>query len=297
MNHMTNDPPDGASLRPSSAPTGPADRRYRPRAMLRAVDAKTRPDLKRAIPAALLTLLSFQFGEGLGGIRRTTPAFFNVFGGAFEVPTPYVKLLVGAAAVYLIAGLIATRSVARECGRISQSRAGLAAAGAVRLICNLAGLGLLGLGLLALLRVNLSTFLVGGVVTGVVIGIAAQQTLGNFFAGLVLMFARPFVVGERVIIRSGAMGGPFEGVIAGIGVMYTSITTADALINLPNSGVLSAAVGSAPKDQAPRPATAAAKPSTPGTARTPLVRASSPGKGPGRLLNSPTKDPASPAPG
>jgi len=163
MNHMTNDPPDGDSLRPSSAAAGPADRGYRPRAMLRAVDAKTRPDLKRAIPAALLTLLSFQFGEGLGGIRRTTPAFFNVFGGAFEVPTPYVKLLVvGAAAVYLIAGLIATRSVARECGRISQSRAGLAAAGAVRLICNLAGLGLLGLGLLALLRVNLSTFLVGG---------------------------------------------------------------------------------------------------------------------------------------
>jgi len=103
------------------------------------------------------------------------------------------------------------------------------------------------------LRVNLSTFLVGGVVTGVVIGIAAQQTLGNFFAGLVLMFARPFAVGERVIIRSGAMGGPFEGVIAGIGIMYTSITTADALVNLPNSGVLSAAVGSAPKDQAPDP--------------------------------------------
>ncbi len=254
MNHMTNDPPDGDSLRPSSAAAGPADRGYRPRAMLRAVDAKTRPDLKRAIPAALLTLLSFQFGEGLGGIRRTTPAFFNVFGGAFEVPTPYVKLLVvGAAAVYLIAGLIATRSVARECGRISQSRAGLAAAGAVRLICNLAGLGLLGLGLLALLRVNLSTFLVGGVVTGVVVGIAAQQTLGNFFAGLVLMFARPFVVGQRVIIRSGAMGGPFEGVIAGIGIMYTSITTADALINLPNSGVLAAAVGSAPDDEAPDP--------------------------------------------
>jgi len=64
--------------------------------MLRAVDAKTRPDLKRAIPAALLTLASFQFGEGLGGIRRdpahnTTPAFFNLFGGTFEVPTPYVK--------------------------------------------------------------------------------------------------------------------------------------------------------------------------------------------------------------
>lgn len=63
------------------------------------------------------------------------------------------------------------------------------------------------------------------------------------------------MVGQRVIIRSGAMGGPFEAVIAGIGVMYTSITTADALVNLPNSGVLAAAVGSAAPadDQAPDP--------------------------------------------
>lgn len=53
-----------------------------------------------SIPAAGLTLLSFQFGEGLGGIRRTTPAFFNLFGWAFEVPTPYVKQVVGTAAVY-----------------------------------------------------------------------------------------------------------------------------------------------------------------------------------------------------
>ena len=52
----------------------------------------------------------------------------------------------------------------------------------------------------------------------------------------------------------------------------------------------------APGSRRTRSATAAAKPSTPGTARTPLVRASSPSKGPDRLLNSPTKDPASPAP-
>ncbi len=54
--------------------------------------------------------------------------------------------------------------------------------------------------------------------------------------------------------------------------------------------------GAASGSRRTRPATAAAEPSTPGTARTPVVRASSPGKGSGRLLNSPTKDPASPAP-
>ncbi len=70
---------------------------------------------------------------------------------------------------------------------------------------------------------------------------------------------------------------------------------AAAAIGIPSPPPRPAAA--APGSRRTRPATAAAKPSTPGTARTPVVRASSPGKGSGRLLNSPTKDPASPAPG
>lgn len=70
---------------------------------------------------------------------------------------------------------------------------------------------------------------------------------------------------------------------------------AAATIGIPSPPPRPAAA--APGSRRTRPATAAAKPSTPGTARTPVVRASSQGKGSGRLLNSPTKDPASPAPG
>ncbi len=70
---------------------------------------------------------------------------------------------------------------------------------------------------------------------------------------------------------------------------------AAAAIGIPSPPPRPAAA--APGSRRTRPATAAAKPSTPGTARTPVVRASSQGKGSGRLLNSPTKDPASPAPG
>lgn len=69
---------------------------------------------------------------------------------------------------------------------------------------------------------------------------------------------------------------------------------AAAAIGIPSPPPLPTAA--APGSRRTRPATAAAKPSTPGTARTPVVRASSPGKGSGRLLNSPAKDPASPAP-
>jgi hypothetical protein len=42
------------------------------------------------------------------------------------------------------------------------------------------------------------TLAVGGAFTAVVLGLAAQQTLGNLFAGLVLLSTRPFRVGERV---------------------------------------------------------------------------------------------------
>ena len=51
------------------------------------------------------------------------------------------------------------------------------------------------LGTLQLLDVDLRTLLLGGAITGVVVGIAAQQPLSNFFAGLVLLFARPYVPG------------------------------------------------------------------------------------------------------
>jgi len=69
---------------------------------------------------------------------------------------------------------------------------------------------------------------------------------------------------------------------------------AAAAIGIPSPPPRPAAA--APGSRRTRSATAAAKPSTPGTARTPVVRASSQGKGSGRLLNSPAKDPASPAP-
>jgi small conductance mechanosensitive channel len=88
--------------------------------------------------------------------------------------------------------------------------------------------------------------LVGGAVTGVIVGIAAQQSLGNFFAGLVLMFARPYVPGQRVTVYSGAMGGPFEGIIVDAGLVYTTIVTEAGPVNLPNAGLLGAAVGPAP---------------------------------------------------
>ncbi|MDQ1722176.1 MAG: hypothetical protein QOI26_1910, partial [Pseudonocardiales bacterium] len=211
---------------------------------LRAIDAKTRPNLKRAIPAVLIALASFGFGDHLGGIAGTRDTTFAIFGWTLKLSKGQVSVLVlGLSLVFVAAGLIATRSVAGELARVSEAHGGVAAGSAVRLICTILGYSIVLLALLGLLRVNLANLLVGGAVTGVVVGIAAQQTLGNIFAGLVLLFARPYVPGQRVKIRSGAMGGPFDGVILGAGVMYTTIDTDEGPIAMPNSGLLAAAIG------------------------------------------------------
>ena len=152
--------------------------------------------------------------------------------------------------IFAVTGIIAGRSIARELQRVSTRRAGPAAGAAVRLVCVISDAMIVIVGCLAIMGIDPRALLVGGAVTGVIIGIAAQQTLNNFFAGLVLFFARPYVPGQRVKIRSGSMGGPFIGVIVGAGMMYTLIDTDDeGIISMPNAGLMGAAVGPAPEDE------------------------------------------------
>jgi small-conductance mechanosensitive channel len=83
-------------------------------------------------------------------------------------------------------------------------------------------------------------------VTGVIVGIAAQQSLGNVFAGMVLLMTRVFRVGDQVRIRSGPLGGEINGVISGMGLSYVVLEAEDGRLHVPNSQVLSAAVGPRP---------------------------------------------------
>ena len=64
---------------------------------------------------------------------------------------------------------------------------------------------------LGLLKVAWSgMLLVGGAFATIIITIAGQQALSNVFAGMVLLLSRPFVVGDVIWLRSGAMGGQLE---------------------------------------------------------------------------------------
>ena len=81
-----------------------------------------------------------------------------------------------------------------------------------------------------------------GAIVAVVFGLAAQQTLGNLIAGVVLISARPFKVGDRVRLQSGHLAGELEGVVASLGLLYTTFARGDDSIMVPNNIVLAAAV-------------------------------------------------------
>jgi small conductance mechanosensitive channel len=86
------------------------------------------------------------------------------------------------------------------------------------------------------------TLAVGGAITAVILGLAAQQTIGNLIAGTVLLSARPFRVGDRVRMHAGGVAGQVEGTVASLGLLYTTLANGEDNILVPNNVVLSGAV-------------------------------------------------------
>ena len=191
------------------------------------------PNFRRAAASALGALLALALGSALGDVRGR--------------PVHLKVIALTAAAVFLLFGALTIRFVASELDRIVAARGGPAAASAVRLLVTVTGYLLLVLVILDVLAVPVQHLLLGGALTGVIVGIAAQQALGNAFAGLVLLIARPFTVGDQVRVRSGALGGEFAGTVTAMGLTYVSMATVDGLLHVPNAGMLAAAVGPQPE--------------------------------------------------
>jgi small-conductance mechanosensitive channel len=78
--------------------------------------------------------------------------------------------------------------------------------------------------------------------SAVIIGLAAQQTLGNLFAGIVLLSARPFVVGDRVRLQGGDLAGEMQGTVSSLGLLHTVLSNGEDSILVPNRSVLNVAI-------------------------------------------------------
>ena len=86
------------------------------------------------------------------------------------------------------------------------------------------------------------TLAAGGVASAVIFGLAAQTTLGNLFAGLLLLSVRPFRVGDRVRLQAGNLAGVVEGTVSSLGLLYVTLTHGEDVILVPNNTVVSAAI-------------------------------------------------------
>jgi small conductance mechanosensitive channel len=148
----------------------------------------------------------------------------------------------GTVVALLALGWAVARDVGKAAGPTFFRRMDPATAGTVGFLLRLVTLAITLLIALGVAGVNAGGLIAGSAFTAVVLGLAAQQTLGNLFAGLVLLTARPFRVGERIRIQAGALGGVIEGVVSSLGLMYTTVASGEDRILIPNNGVLSAVV-------------------------------------------------------
>jgi small-conductance mechanosensitive channel len=144
------------------------------------------------------------------------------------------------ASLFVLIGMLCVRATGREVQRVLDGRVPGTHPSALRLLVNVIGAIVVITTALGLTAVSASNLIVSGAITGVVLGIAAQQALGNLFAGVVLLIARPFNVGDHIHLRSGALGGDYDGVISDVGFTYVSLATEEGIFRLPNAAVLAA---------------------------------------------------------
>ncbi|WP_394739691.1 mechanosensitive ion channel family protein [Natronococcus roseus] len=91
--------------------------------------------------------------------------------------------------------------------------------------------------ILALWIDDLGGLLVGAGFLGIIIGMAAQQVLGTILAGFVLMFARPFEIGDWIEVEGD------QGIVTDISIINTHIRSFDGeFIMIPNDVIASEVV-------------------------------------------------------
>ena len=185
------------------------------------------------------------------------------------------------AVAFLVFASAATIGLSGKAGSILKPVMGASHAAVVRYALVLIGAVTTLLVTLGLFGVPIGQLLLGGALTSVFVGIAAQQALSNVFAGLVLLLAHPFKVGDSIRLRAGAMSGEIGGTVNEIGITYLRLGTLDGVLSIPNSLVLGAIVGPLPpgtrlpSPAQPAPATATASGlmagTPPGTISPPLT--------------------------
>ncbi|MDE3129790.1 MAG: mechanosensitive ion channel family protein [Acidobacteriota bacterium] len=198
---------------------------------------------RRRLPVELLLLIAVIWGQSAA--QRHIEALadqrsrLHPHGTSWIVDKTPVTVL--AVLLVLALGWLISRDLAKVAPAIFR-RMDPSTAGTVEFTIRFVSVAATVLAAFAVGGISLQAIAVGGGFAAVVIGLAAQQTLGNLVAGMVLLSARPFRVGERVRLQAGVLAGSLEGVVSSLGLLYTTLSRGEERMMIPNTIVLSATV-------------------------------------------------------
>jgi small-conductance mechanosensitive channel len=151
-----------------------------------------------------------------------------------------VPARIGIAVALVILGLVFARSLGRYLQPRLLSRLEPGTAGVAGFMIRLTTMGVILIVALRIAGLGPGTLTLGASATAIVLGLAAQQTLGNVFAGIVLLSARPFVVGDRV--RFNGFGMDVEGTVTAHGLLYVTCYDGRDAVLVPNNTALTMSV-------------------------------------------------------
>ena len=149
------------------------------------------------------------------------------------IPSQYAQPIY--AIIVLVSGYIWVRIVTAVIEKIVEPTIGVTKAHGIKNVFYIIAGILLVLIVSAIYRYDLTGVLVGAGFAGIVLGLAAQQVLGNIFGGLSLIASRPFEIGDRITLATWqyglmaetypheAMMNGFTGVVTDITIFFTKM--------------------------------------------------------------------------
>jgi small-conductance mechanosensitive channel len=184
--------------------------------------------------------------RSLGGLVLALALFaaaLIVYGRRAELTPGYETLMrIATVVVLVIAGSASVHWLGRWASPSFYRRLDPATAGTLGFLVRLFSMAAVVVLALRIAGVTAATLAVGGAFTAIVLGLAAQQTIGNVFAGVVLQSTRPFRVGQRVRLVGGALAGSIEGTVSTLGLFYTTLAQGADRLQVPNAVLLTLVV-------------------------------------------------------
>jgi small-conductance mechanosensitive channel len=181
---------------------------------------RARRELLVLVPLLILVVLAYSFRREVFGVDRP------------------VRL--ATAGAFVVIGWAIARSLGRALQPSFVNRLDPGAAGVIGFLIRLVTLITTVLVSLRIAGLTPGTVALGASFTAVIVGLAAQQTVGNVLAGIVLLSARPFQIGDRV--RFNGYGMDVEGTVATHGLLYLTLSDGDDLVMVPNNTALAMSV-------------------------------------------------------